>query len=66
MLLKLVLAMVLLVVLVLANLPLILIGLVVWMVLAHQGVCRGPRRAAQAPLRAVHTPPGVAGSATRE
>ena len=34
----------LLVVLVLANLPLILIGLVVWMVLAHQGVCRGPGR----------------------
>ena len=34
----------LLVVLVVANLPLILIGLVVWMVLAHQGVCGGPRR----------------------
>jgi hypothetical protein len=30
--------------LVLANLPLIIIGLVVWMVLAHQGVCRGPGR----------------------
>ena len=34
----------LLVVLVMANLPLILIGLVVWMVLVRQGVCRGPRR----------------------
>jgi hypothetical protein len=30
--------------LVLANLPLIIIGLVVWMVIAHQGVCRGPGR----------------------
>ena len=37
----------LLVVLVAANLPFILIGLVVWLVLAHQGVCRGPRRAYQ-------------------
>jgi hypothetical protein len=34
-----------LVMLVIAHLPLILIGLVVWMVLAHQGMCRGPRRA---------------------
>jgi hypothetical protein len=37
----------LLVVLVAANLPLILIGLLVWLVLAHQGVCRGPRRTYQ-------------------
>ena len=37
----------LLVVLVVANLPLILIGLVVWMVLARQGVCGGPHRAYQ-------------------
>ena len=34
-----------LVVLVVAHLPLILIGLVIWAVLAHQGTCRGPRRA---------------------
>jgi hypothetical protein len=37
----------LLVVVVAANLPLILIGLLVWLVLAHQGVCRGPRRSYQ-------------------
>jgi hypothetical protein len=35
----------LLLVFVVANLPLIVIGLVVWLVLARQGVCRGPRRA---------------------
>jgi hypothetical protein len=33
---------VLLVVLVVAHLPLILLGLVVWAVLAHSGACRGP------------------------
>jgi hypothetical protein len=37
----------LLVVLVAANLPLILVGLLVWVLLVRQGVCGGPRRSYQ-------------------